>query len=162
MPARIPATTVLLQMNLLAFGVLLVSGPSSASEENKAENFSYPECKFTCPAGTTPLSRNLEKRPPNGCGTKDFRVPTSMLPHRDFEKCCHEVELCYYTCLANKASCDVALDACLRRVCDTKVADKDSCYSTVEMFMETADDMGCDLFLEAQGEACYCKHADEL
>lgn len=156
-----PASTPIVQVKLLLFGLLLVSGPSSATQD-KSQNSSPGQCNFTCPSGMTPLSRNLPKRPPSGCGTKDFRVPTSMLPHRDFEKCCHEIELCYYTCLANKASCEVALNACLRRVCDTKVPDKDSCYSTAAMFMDTVDDMGCDLFLEAQEEACTCKHADEL
>ncbi|XP_077496821.1 group XIIA secretory phospholipase A2-like [Amblyomma americanum] len=120
------------------------------------------DCRFQCPGSLKPSPRPLHRRSSNGCGTEAFRLPASALPHPDFEACCNEHDLCYDTCLADKAQCDTSFDACMANICDTKVSSKDSCLSTAGLFTTMTKNLGCEAFLESQKQACVCRAEDEL
>ncbi|XP_077495269.1 group XIIA secretory phospholipase A2-like [Amblyomma americanum] len=145
----------------LFYSVLLltVMVPSSSTAHPGGGNL---ECQFQCPASLKPSPRPLHKRSANGCGTEAFRLPASALPHPDFEACCNEHDLCYDTCLADKAQCDRSFDACMARICDTKVSSKDSCVSTASLFTTMTKNLGCEAFLKSQEQACVCRTEDEL
>uniref|UniRef100_A0A023GAG0 Putative salivary phospholipase a2 n=1 Tax=Amblyomma triste TaxID=251400 RepID=A0A023GAG0_AMBTT len=146
---------------VLFFNVLLatVMVPSTSTARPGGADL---ECRFQCPATLKPSPRPLHKRSSNGCGTEAFRLPASALPHPDFEACCNEHDLCYDTCLSDKAQCDRSFDACMARICDTKVAVKDSCISTAGLFTTMTKNLGCEAFLKSQEQACICRSEDEL
>ncbi|XP_050031256.1 group XIIA secretory phospholipase A2-like [Dermacentor andersoni] len=148
------------------YGLLLlviVLGSSSMARGREGDVAEGLDCKFRCPRSLRPSPRAQYKSSSNGCGTEAFRLPASALPHPDFEACCNEHDLCYDTCLADKGQCDAAFDACMQRVCDTKVVTgKDSCVSTANLFMSLTKNLGCDPFINSQKQACVCKSDDEL
>ncbi|KAH7976865.1 group XIIA secretory phospholipase A2 [Rhipicephalus sanguineus] len=143
--------------------LVVVLGPSSMARGRKDGVAGDVECKFHCPHSLKPTPRALYKSSSNGCGTEAFRLPASALPHPDFEACCNEHDVCYDTCLSDKAQCDAAFDACMKRICDTKVTTgKDSCVSTADLFMSLTTNLGCDPFINSQKQACACQSDGDL
>ncbi|KAL3227462.1 hypothetical protein MRX96_004169 [Rhipicephalus microplus] len=141
----------------------IVLGPSSMARGLEDGVTGDVNCEFRCPHSLKPTPRALHESSSNGCGTEAFRLPASALPHPDFEACCNEHDICYDTCLSDKAQCDAAFDACMKRVCDTKVVSGvHSCVSTAHLFMSLTTSLGCEPFINSQKQACVCKPEGDL
>ncbi|XP_077544771.1 group XIIA secretory phospholipase A2-like [Haemaphysalis longicornis] len=157
-----PATMSSSLIPLVVLGVLLAATPSGAA---RSRGDGPLECRFQCSGATKPSPRASHKKSANGCGTEGFRLPASALPHPDFETCCNEHDLCYDTCLADKARCDSDFEQCMSHVCDTKVtkaAARESCASTANLFLTMTRNLGCEPFLQSQRSACTCDSENEL
>uniref|UniRef100_A0A6B0UWN1 Putative phospholipase a2 group xii n=1 Tax=Ixodes ricinus TaxID=34613 RepID=A0A6B0UWN1_IXORI len=119
-------------------------------------------CRFRCPGSTKPVPRPAHRSSANGCGTGDFKIPASALPHPEFETCCNRHDICYDTCGENRTSCDEIFEKCMTGVCQTRASSKDNCLATSRLFTTMTAEHGCDPFLKSQKKACVCRATDEL
>ncbi|KAH9364061.1 hypothetical protein HPB48_000281 [Haemaphysalis longicornis] len=152
------------QLLLFSYGILMatLSSRFHLADAQGLNSSMDAECRYSCPGPLKPRPRASHRRTANGCGTNEVHLTVAALPHPDIEACCNEVDLCYDTCLADKARCDADFQECLERVCHTKAAARDWCEYTTQLFATMMRKLGCEFFLESQRDACLCKRADEL
>ncbi|KAH9384489.1 hypothetical protein HPB48_026497 [Haemaphysalis longicornis] len=102
----------------------------------------HTECQYSCPGPLKPRPRASHRRTANGCGTNEVHLTVAALPHPDIKACCNEVDLCYDTCLADKALGDADFHKCLEGVCHPKAAARDWCEYTTQLFATMMRNMG--------------------
>eukprot|EP00455_Lapot_gusevi_P043560 TRINITY_DN5316_c0_g3_i1.p1 TRINITY_DN5316_c0_g3~~TRINITY_DN5316_c0_g3_i1.p1 ORF type:complete len:157 (+),score=22.56 TRINITY_DN5316_c0_g3_i1:159-629(+) len=80
--------------------------------------------KVTCADGSEPVDRGV---PPvlNGCGPETVSsLSTFDSVSLLFNSCCNKHDTCYGTVGNSKNDCDVALDKCLKKVCNRTTPDR--------------------------------------
>ena len=112
----------------------------------------FASCKCVLPNPTyTPV--------PNGC----TMVPDSFwLPgcrRTFFTTCCDAHDICYGTCRANKAACDLNLGACMANACFTSQTNRrcqNLCAAQAVIYHAGVAELGCRWFRAGQQDACIC------
>ena len=149
----------------LAKGVDLAKSVNEFIENTIAE-----DCPYECPRlGHSPVPRPGHIKSSNGCGSLDviFDDSEDSLIHMEagFMECCHEHDLCYDTCGADKDLCDLTFKRCLYSVCkgkaETQILDKKACKIKAKLAYMSVIGVGCQSFRSAQKDACVCVKDDD-
>ena len=86
---------------------------------------------------------------PNGCGSKEFKLPSWLMPQ--FKSCCNNHDRCYGRCNSVKASCDNVFRDCMKKTCSNV-----ACRSMADAFYVSVKNFACTAYTRAQSKACLC------
>jgi hypothetical protein len=107
---------------------------------------------------------------PNGCGAADGPHVPDQWGSANFEPCCNAHDICYGTCLQNKATCDSNFLTCMQGSCDTvyppgtgvaHAARNRACRGVAVVYYKAVSNLGQSAFDAAQREACDCCTGDQ-
>ena len=122
------------------------------------------DCDMECPLGKSKAPKKGYKAVAKGCGNNgEFN---GMAEKIGFLHCCHDHNLCYGVCKADKEKCDAEFEECLASHCRTThhlIDQKENCNSVAAGFNMGVTLFGCENYSKAQKEACNCvQNKDEL